>query len=380
MSDVRAPVTDAAGVERVRIGRIDRRSVDDWHGVVADVAGEPLWYESSDVVLDDGPEALASATLLAAALGGQGLDIVEPVGRVWVDNVERLLSTASEWWDVPVVVPAGPTIDEPRPRAAGVALCFTGGVDSFHSLLCVQPKPTVLAFVHGYDIDLTDGPRMDAWEQDFRHIADAVGAVPAVIRSNLRAHHVHAGRHWPIVHGGALAAVGHLLADRVGTLLISSGAPASYQVKWGSHEQLDPLWSSDRLQVVHEGGSHSRLAKVRAIADDPLVQQSLRVCWENRSATGNCSRCDKCVLTMVLVAIAGRADRMEVFDWTVPLAELVDEVPQTRFLRTYAEVLQEDIDAELARAVHSLLQRTDPAPPAPRRWRRVASRVRRLRR
>lgn len=370
----------AAESEPVRIGRIGRQSVDGRHRVVAHVAGEPLWYESSDVVLDDGPEALASATLLAAALGGRGLDIAQPVARAWVDNVERLLTTAAEWWDVPVVVPECPRIDEPRPRSGGVALCFTGGVDSFHSLLCLQPRPDVLAFVQGYDVGLTDEPRMAAWERDFRHIAAAVGAVPVVIRSNLRVHPVHAGRHWPTVHGGALAAVGHLLADRAGTVLISSGAPASYQVKWGSHEQLDPLWSSDRVQVVHVGGRHSRLAKVRAIADSPLVQRCLRVCWENRSVVGNCSRCDKCVLTMVLVAVAGAAERVEVFDWAGSLAGHVDEVPQTRFVRTYGEVLEQDIDDELARAVRSLLQRTDQDHPTPRRWTRVAGRVRRFRR
>lgn len=352
----------------VRIGPVERRSVDGRHRVVADVAGEPLWFESDDVLLDDGPEALASATLLAAALGGRGLDIAQPVARTWVDNVERLLTTAAEWWDVPVVVPEGPTVDEPRPRADGVALCFTGGVDSFHTLLCGQPTPDVLAFVHGYDVDLTDEPRMAGWDQDLRHVADAVGADPVVIRTNLRAHPVHAGRHWPTVHGGALAAVGHLLADRAGTMLISSGAPASYQVRWGSHEELDPLWSSDRVGFVHEGGDHSRLAKVRAIVDSPLVQRSLRVCWENRTAVGNCSRCDKCVLTMVLVAIAGAADRVEVFDWDGTLAGHVDAVPQTRFVRTYAEVLEQDLDAELARAVRSLLRRTGEAQPRARGW------------
>ena len=370
-------MTAAAGSEPVRIGRIGRQCIDGWYRVVADVAGEPVWYESSDVVLDDGSEALASSMLLAAALGGQRLEVAEPVARAWIDNVERLLSIAADWWDVPTVVPDAPTIDEPRPRSDGVALCFTGGVDSFHSLLCVEPKPDVLAFVQGYDIGLTDQPRMEAWEPDFRRIADVAGAAPVVIRSNLRSHHVFGARHWPLVHGGALAAVGHLLADRAGTLLISSGAPASYQVRWGSHEQLDPLWSSDRVQVVHEGGSHSRLAKVRAIVDSPLVQRSLRVCWENRSVAGNCSRCDKCVSTMVLVALAGAADRVEVFDWDGSLAGRVDDVAETRFLRTYAEVLEEDIDDELARAVRSLLQRTDPDPPRPAWWRRVAGRLRR---
>jgi hypothetical protein len=373
-------VTTAEAPAPVRIGPMERRSVDGRHRVVAEVAGEPLWYESGDDPLDDGPESFASATLLAAAMGRRRLDIAQPVSQVWVDNVERLLTTAAGWWDVPVVVPEGPTIDGARPRSDGVALCFTGGVDSFHSLLCGAAEPDVLAFVHGYDIALDDDPRMAAWQQDLRRIADAVGAVPAVIRSNLRSHHVHAGRHWPIVHGGALAAIGHLLADRVGTLLISSGAPASYRVRWGSHDELDPLWSSDRVRIRHEGGSYSRLAKVRAIVDSPLVQRHLRVCWENRSVVGNCSRCDKCVLTMVLVAVAGAADRVEVFDWTGSLAGHVDDVAETRFVRTYAEVLEQEVDDDLARAVRSLLERTDQEPPAARRWARVSGRFGRRRR
>ena len=73
---------------------------------------------------------------------------------------------------------------------------------------------------------------------------------------------------------------------------------------------------------------------------------------------------------MVLVAVAGAADQVEVFDWSLPLAALVHDIPETRFVRTYAEVLEEVIDDDLARAVRSLLHRTDPAPPTPSRWRR----------
>jgi hypothetical protein len=366
MPDLRVPVSPEHG--RARIGPIDRRLVDGVHRVVADVGGEPLWFESADVALDDGPEAPASATLLAAASGGQGLSISGPVSRIWLENSSRLLEIAAEWWDLPLVRPEGPTLEQPRERSPGVALCFTGGVDSFHTLLCSRSTPDVLAFVQGYDIALGDHPRMDEWEPAFRDVATRVGSRSVVIRSNLRSHPVHAGRHWPIVHGGALAAVGHLLGEAVGTLLISSGAPASYEVKWGSHWQLDPLWSSDRVSVVHEGGTHSRLSKVRAIVASPLVQRHLRVCWENRSAVGNCSRCDKCVLTMVLVAMCGADDRVEVFDWSGSLAARVDEVPATRFLRTYAEVLEHDVDRRLARAVRSLLQRSGEPGTVPDRW------------
>jgi hypothetical protein len=326
--------------------------------VIADVAGKPLWYESADVDLDESPEALASATLIAAALAGKGLISSGEVSRTWLDNAGKLLDIASQWWDFPVVLPEAPVVGAERPRAAGVALCFTGGVDSFHTLLRGAPKPDLLAFVHGYDIALKDRDRMDVWEVSLREIAAARDARAVVIRSNLPTHRLLVRRNWERTHGGAVAAVGHLLASEIDTLLISSGAPPSYEVTWGSHWQLDPLWSSDRLTVVHYGVTHSRVTKMQEIADDELVQRHLRVCWENRTAAGNCSRCDKCVSTMVLAALCGPSDRFEVFDWSGSLSDRIDDVPWTRFVRTYGEVLATDIDLPLANAIQSLLQRT----------------------
>ena len=40
----------------------------------------------------------------------------------------------------------------------------------------------------------------------------------------------------------------------------------------------------------------------------------LRVCWENRSLLGNCSHCDKCLCTMVLLDACGALDSFPVFD------------------------------------------------------------------
>ena len=51
---------------------------------------------------------------------------------------------------------------EPKTCNSGTGLCFTGGVDSFHSLLAEGLDITHAVFVHGYDIPFGDTSRMVA--------------------------------------------------------------------------------------------------------------------------------------------------------------------------------------------------------------------------
>ncbi len=125
-----------------------------------------------------------------------------------------------------------------------------------------------------------------------------------------------------------MAAGGHLLVEHAGRLLMSSSFPYAYDQPWGSHWDLDHLWSSERLQVEHVGAEHWRTAKLRAIADEPLVQRYLRVCHENRSPTWlNCSECEKCVRTQLTLAGCGRLAAFAVFNQERDLAERVDALP-----------------------------------------------------
>jgi hypothetical protein len=327
-------------------------------GIEIGLEGGQIWFESRDSVLDDGIEAAAGSLLMPAAAAGRRLKIRGPVSAVWLANLGRMMEIWRRWWDYPVLLPAAEVLSEARPSAAGVALCFTGGVDSFHTLLCGPVKPDVLAFVHGYDIALDDHRRIAAFEPSMRDVAAAAGARAVLLRSNLRLHPLSAACDWEQSHGGAIAAIGHLLAGQVGTLLVSSSFPTTYGYNWGSHWQLDPYWSSDRLTVVHHGATHSRLGKVREIAGHELVQRHLRVCWENRAPAGNCSRCDKCLCTMALVASCGSTGRYSVFDWSDSLADRLGRLPLTRFILTYGELLESGPDRRLAAAIRSLLKRT----------------------
>ena len=72
-----------------------------------------------------------------------------------------------------------------------------------------------------------------------------------------------------------------------------------------SHPALDPLWSTEAVEVVHDGAETRRVDKVAALAASPLALRYLRVCWENRGGAYNCGRCGKCMRTMVDLDLAG---------------------------------------------------------------------------
>ena len=325
----------------------------------------PIWFESSEAKLDPSPEGAAGALLLPAAACGRGLRLASPVSAIWRSNVTRMMGIWREWWNYPILPPQAPELPVTRLRHPGVTLCFTGGVDSFYTLLQIEPRPDALVFVQGYDIPLHDSTRMAAWGAAFGEIANVTGARPVIVRTNLRSHRLLVRCPWERAHGGALAALGHLLAAEMGTLLIASSFPAAYGYRWGSHLDLDPLWSSDRLQVVHHGATHSRVGKLRAIANHELAQRHLRVCWENRAPTGNCSVCDKCLCSMATITACGCHERFRTFDWSSPLADRIQALLATRYVRTYGELLDQGLPAALAVAVRALLQRS------PGQWGRI---------
>jgi hypothetical protein len=59
---------------------------------------------------------------------------------------------------------------------------------------------------------------------------------------------------------------------------------------------LDPLWSTERTEIVHTGHDAERLEKLAMLADHGIDWTTVRVC--HREA-GNCGRCEKCLRTML---------------------------------------------------------------------------------
>lgn len=300
--------------------------------VSAEVDDIEVWFESHDRTLAPAPEAFASAFLIPALLEGARITVADPLDPMWLDHATEIGGLLGSWWRT-----APPQLEAPRalagapPAAAtpSTALFFSAGVDSFHELLRGGHDVDHLVTLLGFDFPLDDGVRAAAVDASVRAVAAACGARTTTVATNVRTHPRIAGIRWERAYGGVLGGVAQLLAPASPRVVIAASAPSDRETPWGSHWQLDPLWSSSAALVVHGGRGLRRVDKLRAIAAEPIVQDHLRVCWQNRAPTGNCSTCAKCVLARLVLADCGVLAASRVFEGPETLARRIDGVRKT---------------------------------------------------
>ena len=316
-------------VRETRVTNIHSEKVGAANRVSADVDGISLWFESDDLNLAAAPEAFGSALLLVSLHHRRKLVIDAPVSATWVGNIRKLFPIWRDWWGYKAIMPDLVTRPDSATMSEANALLFSGGVDSFYSVLNA-PRQDILVSIHGFDIPLTDHARMEVLRKSLHDVSHSIGARSVVIRTNFREHPV-AGRGplWERSHGGVLAAIGHVINEHAGQLSVSSSYGMKNPVPWGSSFMTDPFFSSDRMRINTFGMDVRREEKVPAIAHDPLVRKHLRVCWRNREGLVNCSRCGKCLMTMVSLAEAGVLNDFEAFD---DEEALIERLNQKRFL------------------------------------------------
>lgn len=297
--------------------------------LTADVDGVPVWFESPDGGLAPAPEAFASAFLVPALFGRARLVVADPLDSVWLGHAREISDLIRSWWRTP---PLDLEAAQAPGRAASdgdrTALFFSAGVDSFHELLRGPLPVDHLVTLHGFDFPLDDTVRSASVESSVRAVASARGLASTTVRTNVRAHPRIAGARWEHAYGGVLGGIAHLLAP-VRRVIVAASAPSDQEVPWGSHWRLDPLWSSATVEVVHGGRGIRRVDKLRAIAAEPVVRDHLRVCWQNRAPTGNCSRCAKCTLARLVLEDCGVLATSAVFEGPATLAATLDGVRKT---------------------------------------------------
>ena len=334
--------------------------------ISAEVDGAELFFESSDVELSVSPQVFASALLPVAVRRRQRLRIDEALERRWRSGVADSMSVWADWWQTEpklsrvLVTPRRAARGNSGPSAAGVGLCFSLGVDSFHTLLRAGRRVDYLILAEGYDIPLGDRVRVESAQAALREVAAGTGTQPALVRTNLRVHPTLKRMGWQHTHGGALAALGHACHGQISELLISATKPFVADRPWGSHWSTDPGYSSSRLTVTHVGAELRRNDKLAAVIREPLVRRHLRVCWENRAASGNCGECEKCVRTMLITSVVGDGGPLPAFPNGVPLARRIDRIQRIRSdsVPVYLRALEQGPDDAVHAAVERLLARS----------------------
>jgi hypothetical protein len=316
-------------------------------------------------------DAALAACLMPAMRSGGTLTLSEPVSPRLLRTQREFQAVQRAWsheWgfgDPPLeeVEVAAPTHLPDPPRDPGrVAAFFSGGVDSWSTLLG-NPEITDLIFVRG--IDLLPGAANHAQiapevEARIRRVAEELDLTLHVVETDLREFSDPLAR-WEAYYGCACIAVAHFLAPRFERVLLASGVDHEVDDPIGSARLIDHLWSTEQLEVVDDGGPYSRVERTRRIAKHPLVQRTLRVCWENRDGAYNCGHCRKCLMTMITFEAIGARSAIQTFPPDLDLADVAAiEIKQAVLLTLWEDVLdvvRAEGRADLEPAVEEVAER-----------------------
>lgn len=273
------------------------------------------------IVADASP--FAAALLIPSMKMGQDLIIEGKISQKLADGMRKVMQMMLSWnlGLKPISIIADEIIpDTPNPTVKNAAF-FSGGVDSFHTYLKHKEsgeKIDYLILANGFDISL-DNPQL--WQQACR-MADDISCSENVeiikVESNIR-NLIEPVLIWDYTHGGCLAALGLSLRKNLNNIFIPSSLAYGQLLPWGSHPEMDPLWSTESVTFCHDGAETKRVDKVKHIAQNPLVLKHLRVCYINAKDRFNCGTCDKCLRTMINLRIAGKLSESETFPHEIKL-------------------------------------------------------------
>jgi hypothetical protein len=312
-----------------------------------------------------GPISVSASPFLAASLLpsmriGEPLRLEGTVSPRLLASLPPIKAVFTGWFErtASIEVQALPGLE---PKATGVACFFSGGVDSFYSVLSHLDEIDALVFVHGFDIQPRHVKLRARISAGLRSAAARLGKPLIEVETNVRAFSDRFAEWSEEYHGSALASVALLLSPQFGRFYIPATFSPQYSAPWGSHKDLDPLWSTDATEIIHDGGDATRVEKARLIGTSEVALQSLRVCWENRGGLYNCGRCEKCIRTMVNLRVAGVFERCTTFDRRLDLSAVArvsipDQCARV-FIEENLEAARESGDSRLAAAIARSLVR-----------------------
>jgi hypothetical protein len=199
--------------------------------------------------------------------------------------------------------------EQPRAKTNQAIMGFSGGGDSTYTVWrhrtgrAGRQQHNLVAGVmlHGFDIPLEEAEVFARAAENARIMLASLGMELIPIATNFR----EIGGTWEDAFAAGLASCLALLQGRYNTGLIASGNDYSTLIfPWGSNPLTDGLMSSDSFQVIHDGASLDKMAKIKQFSVWPEALKYLRVCFNGHYAR-NCCRCAKCMKIILLFRILG---------------------------------------------------------------------------
>jgi hypothetical protein len=344
-----------------------------------------VFFESDDLPPEPAWEALLPMTVLVGMRNASSLQVGHAIDSALLGHLpaiqQRLAASDPLFHPIPIQA------DTPAPATAAhpsrVGHFFSGGIDSWYSLLVHQDEVTDLVWVSGADIPLDNSAHLQKSIDLVKRVANRFGKRLVTIRTNMR---TFTDRFvpWHIYLDHFMQSPAHLLRGDFSRMYLASALTSANLLRYGLDPAVTDLWSSSTLQVVYDCLEVDRLHKTARVAEEDFALQNLRVCWQNPVEGLNCGVCEKCQRTMINLEAAGALERCTVFNHPLDLKlvarDFIKDDNQLFNTQMNLEAITRKGNLPLARA----LQRSIRSSVWKRIWQRlkegVKGRLRRLRR
>lgn len=317
-------------------------------------------------------DAFLAALAMPAMRLGEELVMEAPVSRRLLRSVRTVMDVYAAWWPPLRPVPVRAAAHRPPgPAGPGAGLFFSTGVDCFYSLLrdvdreATDPAHEPVTHLLFANFDEQSGRDYDRLLERVRRVAQETGRQALVVDTNIRSL-TRRVVSWEGYHGAALAGVALALQGLLGRCLIAASCQYGFLPPWGSHPVLDHLWSSEGLEMIHDGADATRTDKVERLAASRLALDNLTVCWRSRPAH-NCGVCEKCLRTVIALELVGALGRCatlpRMFDLDqLQRVELPSEDSREEMLAVAADARRRGRD-DIAGAAEDAVRRCAPRGP-----------------
>jgi hypothetical protein len=296
---------------------------------------------------------------------GEGLDISGPISARLLRATSQIIDIYKTWEPhfTPVCLDGLSPVDRTRERSGRVAAFFSGGVDSFYTLLKNRDEITDIIFIHGFEIPSDNKKTFQDANAHVQAIAKELGVNVVNIETNIRSAIDPFVGFGYLGFGPVLVTVAQLLANTFDRIHIPSAYSYAHLSPNGSHPLLDPLWSTEALELVHDGCEANRQQKIEYVANHEIALKHLRVCIKNVEGSYNCGRCEKCVRTMIGLEAAGKLTECHLFDRPLNARSIsklrINMLNRVFFAESLAILKERGLRPDLQQAITRALRRTD---------------------
>jgi hypothetical protein len=274
----------------------------------------PVYFQTQDVQLEPNIEAfLALALLPAMKKRIAAIEVDGVVSQRFLEGTEKIQQVFKSWKPNYGRVEIRNVQVQPRTRSQSGrrGVFFSGGLDSYYSFLAHLDELSAFIHLDGFDIPLKEQSTRKRMAENCRYVGEQFGKQAIILETNAR-QFIENYVTWSFSHGSVMGSAGLLMMPEYERLYIAGAGVPGDRDPFGSHPDLDPNWSTEILEFVHETQA-DKIDKCRLIGQYEVALQTLHVCLHFPETGLNCGECEKCLRSQVYLQVVGAAERCTAF-------------------------------------------------------------------